>query len=61
MDNQQIATIFEEIGQLLEIDGANRFRVLAYKNAAENIRGMGRELKELYSENPAIGFFCPAV
>jgi DNA polymerase (family 10) len=52
MDNQQIATIFEEIGQLLEIDGANRFRVLAYKNAAENIRGMGRELKELYSENP---------
>lgn len=52
MDNQQIATIFEEIGQLLEIDGAIHFRVLAYKNAAENIRGMGRELKDLYTENP---------
>lgn len=53
MDNQQIALIFEEIGQLLEIDGANRFRVLAYKNAAENIRGMGRELNDLYRENPS--------
>lgn len=52
MDNQQIATVFEEIGQLLEIDGANHFRVLAYKNAAENIRGLGRELKDIYSENP---------
>ncbi len=52
MDNQQIATIFEEIGQLLEIDGANRFRVLAYKNAAENIRGIGRELKTIWKENP---------
>lgn len=52
MDNQQIANIFEEIGNLLEIDGANRFRVLAYKNAAENIRGLGRELKTIWKENP---------
>lgn len=52
MDNQQIATVFEEIGQLLEIDGANKFRVLAYKNAAENIRGMGRELSEIWVNNP---------
>lgn len=52
MDNQQIANIFQEIGDLLEIDGANRFRVLAYQNAAENIRGMGRELKEIWLENP---------
>lgn len=52
MDNQQIANTFEEIGSLLEIDGANRFRVLAYKNAAENIRGIGRELKTIWKENP---------
>ncbi len=52
MDNQQIATIFEEIGDLLEIDGANHFRVLAYKNAAENLRGLGRELRDIWKENP---------
>ncbi len=52
MDNLQIATTFEEIGQLLEIDEANHFRVLAYKNAAENIRGMGRELKEIWKADP---------
>lgn len=59
MDNLQIATVFEEIGQLLEIDGANHFRTLAYKNAAENIRGMGRELASLSDQDlsniPGIG------
>jgi DNA polymerase (family 10) len=53
MDNQQIATIFEEIGNLLEIDGANHFRVLAYQNAAENLRGLGREVRDIWKENPA--------
>lgn len=53
MDNQQIANTFEEIGNLLEIDGANRFRVLAYQNAAENIRGMGREIKDIWKKDPA--------
>ncbi len=52
MDNQQIANTFQEIGDLLEIDGANRFRVLAYQNAAENIRGLGHELKEIWRDNP---------
>jgi DNA polymerase (family 10) len=52
MDNQQIATIFDEIGDLLDVDGANRFRVLAYHNAADNLRGMGRELRDIWLENP---------
>lgn len=52
MDNKQIATTFDEIGQILEIDGVNHFRVLAYENAAENIRGLGRELKDIWKENP---------
>src|SRR5438445_106010 len=52
MDNHQIATVFEEIGDLLEIDGANRFRVLAYKKAAETLKGLGREIKDIYKENP---------
>jgi DNA polymerase (family 10) len=52
MDNQQIANVFEEIGNLLEVDGANRFRVLAYQNVAENIRGLGREIQDIWKENP---------
>ena len=52
MDNQQIAGTLEEIGDLLEIDGANRFRVLAYKKAAETLRGLGRDIKDIYKENP---------
>jgi DNA polymerase (family 10) len=53
MDNQQIAKYFQEIGDLLEIDGANRFRVLAYRNAAETLRNYGMEMKEIYEQDPA--------
>lgn len=53
MDNQQIAVTLEEIGDLLEIDGANRFRVLAYKKAAETLRGLGRDIKDIFKDDPA--------
>lgn len=48
MDNQRIAQVFQEIGDILEIQGANRFRVLAYQKAALTISEMGEELKDLY-------------
>jgi len=37
MRNAEIATAFRELGSLYELDGANRFRVLAYKDAARVI------------------------
>ena len=37
--NAEIATFFERVADLLEIDGANPFRVRAYRNAARAIRG----------------------
>lgn len=49
MDNQRIAQVFQEIGDILEIQDANRFRVLAYHKAALTISEMGEELKDLYS------------
>ncbi|HLG25683.1 MAG TPA: helix-hairpin-helix domain-containing protein, partial [Candidatus Gracilibacteria bacterium] len=52
MDNQRIAEIFQEIGDILEIQGANRFRVLAYQKAALTISQLGRDLKDVYTENP---------
>lgn len=42
--NADIAAIFEEIADLLEIQDANPFRVRAYRNAARTIGELGREV-----------------
>jgi DNA polymerase (family 10) len=48
--NEDIAIIFDEMADLLEIEDANPFRVRAYRNAARNIRGLGRDLGEMVAE-----------
>lgn len=48
--NAQVAARFERIADLLEIKGETRFKVLAYRRAAENIRALGRGLDELRAE-----------
>ena len=45
--NADIADIFDEIADYLDIEGDNPFRVRAYRNAAHTVRGMGPELKDL--------------
>lgn len=45
--NEDIAQIFEEMADLLEIEDANPFRVRAYRNAARMINGLGRELRDM--------------
>jgi DNA polymerase (family 10) len=45
--NADIAAIFDEIADLLEIEGANPFRVRAYRNAARTIQTLGPSLKSL--------------
>ena len=42
--NADIAALFTEIAELLEIQGANPFRIRAYRNAALTIREFGRDL-----------------
>ncbi|MFN2364941.1 MAG: DNA polymerase/3'-5' exonuclease PolX [Desulfurivibrionaceae bacterium] len=49
--NVDIAKIFEKIGDLLEIEDANPFRVRAYRNAARTVSSMGREVADLIAEN----------
>ena len=39
--NADIAAVFEEIADLLEIEGANPFRIRAYRNAAHTVEGLG--------------------
>ncbi|MGD8743111.1 MAG: helix-hairpin-helix domain-containing protein, partial [Granulosicoccaceae bacterium] len=48
--NADIAAIFEEIADLLEIENANPFRVRAYRNAARVIQGLGDDLSGLVRE-----------
>ena len=45
--NTDIAGIFEEIADFLEIEGANPFRVRAYRNASRTVSGLGSELKDM--------------
>jgi len=59
--NEDIAVIFEEMADLLEVEEANPFRVRAYRNAARTVRGLGRELSAMLeagqdlTELPGIG------
>ncbi|MCB0179037.1 MAG: DNA polymerase/3'-5' exonuclease PolX [Anaerolineae bacterium] len=46
--NQEVAKLFADIGDLLEIKGENRFKILAYRKAADNIAGLGQDLFDLW-------------
>ncbi|MCX5890474.1 MAG: DNA polymerase/3'-5' exonuclease PolX [Deltaproteobacteria bacterium] len=45
--NHDITEIFEKVADLLEIEGANPFRVRAYRNAARVVGGMSQSLADL--------------
>ncbi|MFP5344655.1 MAG: helix-hairpin-helix domain-containing protein, partial [Gammaproteobacteria bacterium] len=59
--NADVAAVFEEIADLLEIENANPFRVRAYRNAARLIGDLNRELSDMLAggadltELPGIG------
>src|SRR5258707_9264458 len=50
MTKQEIAAVFEEIGILLDLQGANPFRVRAYANAARTIESLQPDLDTLVKE-----------
>lgn len=45
--NADVAAVFREIGDLLEVQGANVFRVRAYRNAARTLEELGRSVKAM--------------
>jgi len=47
MENIQIAKTFEDVADLLEIQGANPFRVRAYRNAARTIATLGTPVETI--------------
>jgi DNA polymerase (family 10) len=59
MLNQQITRIFNEMADLLEIEGGNPFRIRAYRRAAQNIDGLPRDVAQMTEDEilqiPGIG------
>jgi len=59
--NSEITAMLEQLADLLEIEGANRFRVRAYRNAAREVANLPREVADMLAEGknlavlPAIG------
>ncbi len=48
--NADIAAVFNEIADILEIQGENPFRIRAYRNAARVVGELGKETSELANE-----------
>jgi DNA polymerase (family 10) len=60
MTNAEIAEALEELSVLYELDGADRYRVLAYTNSARTIRDQGSSVEEMaragtITELPGVG------
>ncbi len=61
MENLDVARTLEELADLLEIQGANPFRIRAYRNAVRTVEGLARPLRAMVEAGedlsvlPAIG------
>jgi DNA polymerase (family X) len=53
--NTDIAGRLDEVARLLEEQGAQRFRVQAYRHAAESLRSLGRPVSDLFAEKGVAG------
>jgi DNA polymerase (family 10) len=49
--NRDIADIFDHVADLLEIEGANSFRVRAYRNAANTVRDQSRSVADMVAND----------
>jgi DNA polymerase (family 10) len=61
VENIEIASVLDELGDLLEIRGSNPFRIRAYRNAVRTVRGLTQSLESMVgaeedlTELPAVG------
>ena len=54
MKNEDIARVFGEIADLLELGDDNAYRVIAYRNAERELRSTGYDLPALIAANEAL-------
>jgi DNA polymerase (family X) len=50
VDNKSIATVLYDTADLLEIDGADSFRIRSYRNAAQAIENLPDQIRDLIGE-----------
>jgi len=50
MENAQVAKIFEEIADLIELQEGNAFRIRAYRSAAQSINNLSQRLEDMVAE-----------
>ncbi len=50
MKNSEIADVFEQVADLLEFEGANPFRIRAYRNGARTIRDLTEPVAEILND-----------
>ena len=53
LTNAAIAQAFDELGDLYELDGADQYRVIAYRNAARSVRDASVSVAELTAQGKA--------
>ena len=50
MQNADVAKLFDELADLLELQGANPFRVRAYRNASRTIEGLTESVRDIAAD-----------
>ena len=58
MTNSDIAAAFQMIGDILEFQGANPFRVRAYQNAARTIHDLHEQLEKIAADPAQVDRFA---
>ncbi|HLC02031.1 MAG TPA: helix-hairpin-helix domain-containing protein, partial [Anaerolineales bacterium] len=48
MNNREVARLFSDTADLLEIKGEAIYRILAYRRAAESLSGLGEDINEVW-------------
>ncbi|RME59665.1 MAG: DNA polymerase/3'-5' exonuclease PolX, partial [Caldilineae bacterium] len=49
LDNRQVAEYFQKIADLMQILGDNRFKIIAYQNAARTISSLNRDVADIHA------------
>jgi DNA polymerase (family X) len=50
MENQKVARVFQEIGDILQLQGVNRFRYLAYYKAVQIVESLSLDVRKIYDD-----------
>jgi DNA polymerase (family 10) len=51
IQTSDVVEVFEKVADLLEIEGENRFKVRAYRDAARTVGGHSRSVAEMVEQN----------